>query len=364
MKPNENTITEDQRSEPYKGLRPYEETDHGNFFGRGDESKILTDQILANRLTLLFAASGVGKTSLLRAEILPKLRDRNGLNLHVIFFNDWKSKSGLLLKKTIMSSLVMHLEAQGLSVMDEIETRLKNSKRGTLKELVQFTSLFTADPVIVVLDQFENTSDIDGGVSKEQVSLNELADLFGGRVGKYSVLISMREDYAIELSAFRSLIPLSLFENFFRLQNLTTDKAKDAIVEPVRRLGFIYEDDLLKELVVDLTQVEKVQGIQNPIPSSQRLVAPSYLQMVCSELWEWHHGRIGDTQEIIQVETYKELGGARGLVERYLGRTLGKFTREEEQTASLVFSQLVTSHGAKVAYTIEGLETGIRMYSG
>lgn len=59
---------------PYKGLRPYEEEDRDNFFGRDEDCRILIDKILANRLTLLFAASGVGKSSLLQAAVLPHLK--------------------------------------------------------------------------------------------------------------------------------------------------------------------------------------------------------------------------------------------------------------------------------------------------
>lgn len=51
--------------EPYKGLRSYTEADEDLFFGRDAERAILVDKILADKLTLLFAASGVGKSSLL-----------------------------------------------------------------------------------------------------------------------------------------------------------------------------------------------------------------------------------------------------------------------------------------------------------
>ena len=61
--------------QPYKGLRPYEESDQRNFFGREAECKILLDKFLASRLTLLFAATGVGKSSLLQAAVLPRLKD-------------------------------------------------------------------------------------------------------------------------------------------------------------------------------------------------------------------------------------------------------------------------------------------------
>ncbi len=58
---------------PYIGLRPYTRDDSALFFGRDGDTQILLDKILANRLTLLFAASGVGKSSLLQAGIMLKL---------------------------------------------------------------------------------------------------------------------------------------------------------------------------------------------------------------------------------------------------------------------------------------------------
>ena len=75
--------------EPYKGLRPYEEADQDNFFGREVEKQILVDKILTNKLTLLFAASGVGKSSLLQAAVMPELKRPDRENLTVIYYNDW-----------------------------------------------------------------------------------------------------------------------------------------------------------------------------------------------------------------------------------------------------------------------------------
>ena len=48
--------------EPYIGLKPFTEQEKDRFFGRNRETSILLDKIRANRLTLLLAASGVGKS--------------------------------------------------------------------------------------------------------------------------------------------------------------------------------------------------------------------------------------------------------------------------------------------------------------
>ena len=60
---------------PYVGLTPFGERDTAFYFGRERERRLLTASILSSRLTLLYGASGVGKSSLLRAGVLRRLRD-------------------------------------------------------------------------------------------------------------------------------------------------------------------------------------------------------------------------------------------------------------------------------------------------
>ena len=59
---------------PYKGLVPYSEVDRLFFFGREEEIEKITKQLKAWRLTILYGASGVGKSSVLRAGVAYNLR--------------------------------------------------------------------------------------------------------------------------------------------------------------------------------------------------------------------------------------------------------------------------------------------------
>ncbi|MEM0992175.1 MAG: caspase family protein [Bacteroidota bacterium] len=60
---------------PYKGLQTYDVEDSTRFFGREDESRYLTREIRQQQLTLIIGAAGSGKSSLLRAEIIPSMKD-------------------------------------------------------------------------------------------------------------------------------------------------------------------------------------------------------------------------------------------------------------------------------------------------
>ena len=83
--------------EPYRGLEPYTEEHESIFFGRTAEQAILTDKVLVDKLSLLFAETGVGKSSLVQAAVIPELKHPEKENLDVVYYNDWVSNPGRLL---------------------------------------------------------------------------------------------------------------------------------------------------------------------------------------------------------------------------------------------------------------------------
>ena len=85
---------------PYIGLVPYTEQDSRFFFGREREQRIVVANLFASHLTLLYGASGVGKSSLLQAGVVKELRRRISFSigegerpdLAVVYFNEWQGQ--------------------------------------------------------------------------------------------------------------------------------------------------------------------------------------------------------------------------------------------------------------------------------
>ena len=83
---------------PYKGLMPYDEADAPFFFGREAEQEIISANLMASRLTLLYGPSGVGKSSVLRAGVVRHLRvlaeqnllERGTPEFAVVVFSSWR----------------------------------------------------------------------------------------------------------------------------------------------------------------------------------------------------------------------------------------------------------------------------------
>lgn len=69
----------------YMGILPYNEGEKNIFVGREDETKQLYDRIIRNDYTVYYAASGEGKSSLIKAGLLPILRRRHYFPIYIVF---------------------------------------------------------------------------------------------------------------------------------------------------------------------------------------------------------------------------------------------------------------------------------------
>jgi len=339
--------------EPYKGLRPYEEENQYIFFGRDQEREIIIDKVFSNKLTLLFAATGVGKSSLLQAAVMPELKRPERLNLDVVYYTDWVSTPLAGLKQ----KTIQVLKERGKVGFDyQIEEGI------SLKDFFQLCSTFASEPLVVILDQFEEIF-LYRRYQEDFLSfVKEFSQCVLDRVTSTAFIISMREDFALELNVFKDYLPTTLFENYFRLEKLNEEKARDAICRPVERFGFFYENELLNTLLKDLADREKdaqfgasPKAFEKVMPS---YVEPPYLQIVCTQLWETNKQ---NPDRKIRMECYDKMGRAKGFVDSYFNEVMIQFSHHDKKIASLAFNHLVTPRGTKMAYTVKDLSDRIKV---
>ena len=241
---------------PYPGLRPYEEREQGKFFGREADKAILVDKILGNRLTLLFAASGVGKSSLLQAAVIPHLKAAGGENLSVVCNTDWVSEPLGRLREMILAAL-----RQDSTLPADVGVVVETRAASSLAELLEFCGLFVRrPPLVLILDQFEEFFRYQRHNAAFRPFIEQLAEVITDAALPVSVVISMREDFAMELNAFKPQLPTLLFENYYRLEKLNRKAAMQAILDPVRQVGCDYEAALLQRLLDDLKDHKREQG--------------------------------------------------------------------------------------------------------
>lgn len=176
---------------PYLGLRPFKESEQALFFGRDNEIHILTNKILANRLTVLVAASGVGKSSLLQAGVMPALRasGRGG----IVYHNDWASNP----LQDLKHSIVAHLIAQ-----QRINSDYQADFALPLAEFLSLHSLLAEGLLIILLDQFEEFFNYQRFNQQREVFIEQLAVAMADTEISCAFVLAMREDFAMELNVF------------------------------------------------------------------------------------------------------------------------------------------------------------------
>ena len=345
MPANAPTLESAPQYEPYPGLRPYTEEQHHYFFGRDHDCRVLIDKILSNKLTLLFAASGVGKSSLLRAAVLPSIRHPEHENLDAIYYNDWVSDPFSGLKDKTLKTL------KKFGRIDEDVTP-ETIAAESLNEFFQFCTLFTRHPLVIVLDQFEEFFQYQRHTLELTQFVQQIAETITSQESSIALVISMREDFALELNAFKPHLPTLLFDNFYRLEKLTLAGAQAAINEPVKKVGFQYEKTLLTKLLKDLATREQKRDVGTPLPELMDTVEPPFLQIVCSQLWALEKNSPAKT---IDLKTYTGHGRAKGLLKSYVDRIIGDFNAKDKKIASLCFDHLASRRGTKIAYTAKDL---------
>ena len=179
--------------EPYLGLAPYSEKEALFFFGRERERRVITDNLLARRLTLVLGESGVGKSSLLSAGVSSDLRwlarenlDATGKPGHAaLVFKEWKGDPVAGLKQCAEEAV------KGAFFGLPVETV---SQSLPLAETLGLWADRVGGSLLIILDQFEEYFMYNGQESGDGTFAAEFPRLLNSRYAKVSFLISIRSD--------------------------------------------------------------------------------------------------------------------------------------------------------------------------
>jgi hypothetical protein len=354
---------------PYIGLMPYAEKDAPLFFGRGAEREIITANLIASRLTLLYGASGVGKSSVLHAGVAHHLRQlaQQHLAEHgtpefvVVVFSAWRDDPLVGLADGIRDAAAQALNVKPLEPM-----QLSRSFAQTL----QAWSERVDGDLLIILDQFEEYFLYHPQEDGEGTLAIEFPRAVNSPALRANFLISIREDSLAKLDRFKGRIP-NLFDNYLRIEHLDREAARMAIENPIERYNRLQVTDehwvsieaALVEAVLDQIRTGQVmlgesgEGIVKGEKAETRIETP-YLQLVMTRLWD-EEMRTGS--RILRLETLNRLGGAERIVKTHLDITMSALPPNEEDIAARVFHYLVTPSGNKIAHSVRDLAEYVRL---
>jgi WD40 repeat protein len=337
---------------PYKGLAPFEdsELDAFLFFGRSWETEVVSANVLASRLTVLYGPSGVGKSSLLRAGVVRALRAEPGFpRPAVAYYGSWGG-----------DALAGLLEASHGAVAEALGHEPAEAPGGLADQLAAWSAELGAE-LCLLLDQLEELFLYHPGEGAG--GFVELLPELVGRPGlRVNVLLGIRDDALSQLDVFKSRIP-SLFGNSLRLDHLDREAGRAAILGPLECYAALAEEEVavepeLVESVLDEVATGRIEpglaGRGSPPDAEEagsRIETP-YLQLVLQRIWEVERER---GSSLLRLETFRGLGGAERIVQDHLERALQALSPTEQDAAANVFGHLVTPSGTKIAHAVGDL---------
>ena len=301
----------------YPGLKPFERSQSAVFYGRGEDVQRLTNLVVRERLVVLFAKSGIGKTSLLQAGVAPEL-ERQGFAPVFIRVDN----TAVSLVDAIGEALEKHPAVGGRNALGETE-----GNRQTLWERMKRLDFdldgLPATPVLV-FDQFEEAFTLGHSEASRRRFLGELADLANETMPEtiraelmqrlqrndpalssaimqwweqqpdLRMVVSIRSDFLHLLDEISPLIP-NILRNRYQLQPLNRNQARTAIEEPAHSKGiyaspvFEYQSGALKEMLDFLAGEKSEAGAETDIPAVLRRqdeIESFNLQILCQYVEE------------------------------------------------------------------------------
>ncbi|WP_432117059.1 trypsin-like peptidase domain-containing protein [Streptomyces sp. bgisy032] len=331
LAPGEALAAEDR--EPFKGLLRFEEEDAHLFHGREDDAAALAAAVRERPLVLLTGQSGTGKSSLLRAGLLPRLREADAVVVvrtpreaddPAVFFGE------ALLALWDAARPAAPDDARGTVVREALAG--DDLALGRLRERLR--SAAGGRMCVLVVDQFEEYAAAAPRAARRAVAwlreLTGVADLVPGR-GLRAVLTARNAT----LDALATALPAErLTRSLVRLDPLGDDALARVISEPLRSVpGAGLEPGLAELLLRDAREAQDAHGEANALP---------LLEFTLAQLWQ---RRTGGT---LTHAAYQDLGGLSGALARHAQTTLTTAVGEglaDEETARRLFQRLARPYG-------------------
>ncbi len=265
-------------SNPYVGPFPF--SGEQRLPNREREAQELADLVVSERVVLLHAPSGAGKTSLIQAAVLPKLTAFSiagpaRVNKPVPLDEHGAPRPG---RNRYVRSIA-------LSLLDSRQHDPAELDRYTLMEVLQ-QALPPASPghlPLLVLDQFEEVLTLDPTDWPVKKQFFQDLGAFVSKGGGW-LLLAMREDYMGGLDRYLRHVPGHL-RSRYRLDFLTHKEAREAIQKPALDNGVTVTDEAA-DLLLDKLARTKVEDPHGRESKRSPYVEPFQLQVVCRSLWK------------------------------------------------------------------------------
>jgi hypothetical protein len=302
---------------PYPGLTAFQESDAGRFFGRAQDIAGMVARLREQPLLGLVGPSGVGKSSFVRAGVVPALK-HSGEAWEAMIVRPGRQPLAALAQA--LESLRDSRDSDPM-LGDDLVAKLR-AEPGTLGTRLRARARKKRTQILLFVDQHEELYTLVADPVERRAFTACLTAAGDDPSGPIRVVIAMRSDFLDRAAEDRRLVD-ELTRGLVFLQPPNRAGLEAALVQPLAMVGYRFEQGVVPAMLSEL----------DAAPGSLPL-----LQFTAAKLWEYRDR----DQQLLTNASYLAMGGIAGALATHADEVLSRFPPADQRVVRAVFQRLVT----------------------
>jgi serine/threonine protein kinase len=319
---------------PYAGLSSFQEADADKFFGRAREVAAMVTRIRDRPLMAVVGSSGIGKSSFVRAGLVPALK-RSGEMWETLVVRPGRKPMEAL------GAITAPMIATSANLADEMDEQKKlvdklRHEPGHLGHLLRGRARRDSRRILLFVDQFEELFTQVADASERASFMACLAAVADDATSPLRVVLSIRSDFLDRVAEDQTFVN-ELTQGLFFLGPPNRANLRDAIVMPAELASYRFEHDATVEDM--LNHLETTPG------------ALPLLQFAASKLWE----NRDTSRRLFTHASYAMMGGVTGALASHADQVVQEIGAHKQPLLRAVLLRLVTPERTRAIVPMEEL---------
>jgi eukaryotic-like serine/threonine-protein kinase len=310
---------------PYAGLNSFQESDAHRFFGRARDVGAAVARLRDVPLLGIVGPSGVGKSSFVRAGVVPALK-ASGEAWSTLVLRPGRSPMAAL--AYALTPIVSSVSAGSSTVAGDLSQQQLVVERlyaepGYFGAALRSRARSRDQHILVFVDQFEELYTQVADARERAAFTACLAGVCDDATTPLRLMLSLRSDFLDHVAESPALLA-DLTRGLFFLLPPDREGLRDALLQPAEMAGYRFETPAMVESMLD--HLEHTPG------------ALPLLQFAASQLWEMRDR----DKRLLTAESYARIGGTAGALASHADAVLAECTTREQALVRSLFLRLVT----------------------
>ncbi|WP_257450943.1 serine/threonine-protein kinase [Archangium lipolyticum] len=319
---------------PYAGLSSFQEADANRFFGRTREITALVNRINDQPLLAVVGPSGTGKSSFVRAGVLPVLK-RSGTPWESLVIRPGRSPLSAL------AGVVAPLVSSSPSIEEDIREQQMLVERlraepGFVGSVLRSRARREHRRILLFVDQFEELYTLVPDAKDRLAFTACLSGIADDATSPIRVVLSIRSDFLDRVPEDERFMA-ELSQGLYFLSSPSRDGLRDALVQPAEMAGYRFETPAMVD-----NMLEHLESAQGALP---------LLQFAATQLWEARD----PSRKLLTESAYKSIGGIAGALASHADSVLASLSTQERTLVRALFLRLVTPERTRAIVSLEEL---------